>query len=85
MKSAEILRGDPGARVAKSADAADLKSVIRKDVWVQIPPRALEKPMRCMGCALPTSCATTIVTSIGCSAVAAVRSNWGPCVSMYAL
>lgn len=26
--------------MAKSADAADLKSAIRKDVWVQIPPRA---------------------------------------------
>jgi hypothetical protein len=28
------------ARVAKSADAADLKSVTRKGVWVQVPPRA---------------------------------------------
>jgi hypothetical protein len=28
------------ARVAKSADAKDLKSFIRKGVWVQVPPRA---------------------------------------------
>jgi hypothetical protein len=28
------------ARVAELVDAADLKSAIRKGVWVQVPPRA---------------------------------------------
>ena len=37
-----ILEWNQGccARVAESVDATDLKSVVREDVWVRVPPRA---------------------------------------------
>ena len=35
------------ARVAKSADAEDLKSSVLRDVWVRVPPRAPSKDKLC--------------------------------------
>lgn len=32
------------ARVAELEDAVDLKSIVRKGVWVRVPPRACPKP-----------------------------------------
>lgn len=43
----------PEARVAESVDAADLKSVVRKDVGVQVPPRAPDAERRVARLSLP--------------------------------